>query len=127
MAMRDDYRLVLFNRWAITTLGPSETLIRGDTVDAPALEAAARGADAIVDMAGGSDVESFRGKLLPVNVLGTHNTYEAARVSGVPRLIHASTQYVVGHYPTGQSLSETVSVRPDSMYAVIKCDLPFMP
>jgi uronate dehydrogenase len=121
MALRDEYRLVLFNRSAVADLGPNETLIRGDTTDAPALEGAARGVDVIVDMAGVSDVQSFRGKLLPVNVLGTYNTFEAARLAGVPRLIYASTHHVVGHYPAGQRLDETVPVRPDSMYAVTKC------
>jgi len=121
MALRDDYRLVLFNRSAITDLGPNETLIRGDTIDAPALEGAARGADVIVDMAGVSDVQRFREALLPTNVLGTYNTFEAARVSGVPRLVHASTHHVVGFYPAGERLDETVPIRPDSMYAVTKC------
>ncbi len=121
MALRDDYRLVLFNRSAIADLGPNETLIRGDITDASALEAAARGAEVIVDMAGVSDVKSFRERLLPTNVLGTYNTFEAARVCGVPRLIYASTHHVVGYYPAGQTIDETAPIRPDSMYAVTKC------
>ena len=120
-ALRDEYRLVLFNRSAITDLGPTETLIRGDTTDAAAVQGAARGTDAIVDMAGVADVQSFREKLLPVNILGTYNTFEAARLCGVPRVIYASTHHVVGYYPAGQIIDETVPLRPDSMYAVTKC------
>ena len=119
--MRDDYRLILFNRSAIADLGPNETLIRGDTTDAGSVERAARGVDAIVDMAGVSDVQSFREKLLPVNILGTSNVFEAARVAGVPRVVYASTHHVVGYYPAGQIIDETVPIRPDSMYAVTKC------
>ncbi len=119
--MRDDYRLILFNRSAIADLGPNETLIRGDTTDAERVEQAARGADAIVDMAGVSDVQSFREKLLPANILGTYNVFEAARVAGVPRVVYASTHHVVGFYSAGEIIDERIPIRPDSMYAVTKC------
>ncbi len=121
VALRDEYRLILFNRSALADLGPSETLVRGDIADAAAVERAAQGADAIVDMAGISDVQSFREKLVPTNILGTYNVFEAARLAGVPRVVYASTHHVVGYYPAGQHLDETVSVRPDSMYGVTKC------
>jgi uronate dehydrogenase len=120
-ALRDDYRLVLFNRSAIDDLGPTETLMRGDTTDAAAVQTAARGADVIVDMAGVSDVAPFREKLLPTNILGTYNVFEAARVAGVPRVVYASTHHVVGYYPAGERLDETVPYRPSSMYGVTKC------
>lgn len=120
-ALRDDYRLVLFNRSAIDDLGPTERLVRGDTTDAAAVEAAARGTDVIVDMAGVSDVAPFREKLLPTNILGTYNIFEAARLSGVPRVVYASTHHVVGYYPAGQRVDENVPFRPSSMYGVTKC------
>jgi len=120
-ALRDDYRMVLFNRSVIDDLAPNETLVRGDTTDAAAVEAAARGADVIVDMAGVSDVAPFRDKLLPTNILGTYNVFEAARVAGVPRIVYASTHHVVGYYPAGERLDEAVPYRPSSMYGVTKC------
>ena len=72
-------------------------------------------------MAGVSDMAPFREKLLPTNILGTYNVFEAARVAGVPRVIYASTHHVVGYYPAGQRLDETVPYRPSSMYGVTKC------
>jgi uronate dehydrogenase len=120
-ALRDNYRLVLFNRSAVEDLGPNETLVRGDTTDAAAVEGAARGAAVIVDMAGVSDVAPFRARLLPTNILGTYNVFEAARVAGVPRFIYASTHHVVGYYPAGQPLDDAVPYRPSSMYGVTKC------
>jgi uronate dehydrogenase len=120
-ALRGEYRFVLFNRSAIDDLGPTETLVRGDTTDAAAVEAAAAGADVIVDMAGVSDMAPFREKLLPANILGTYNVFEAARVVGVPRVVYASTHHVVGYYPAGECLDETVPYRPSSMYGVTKC------
>jgi len=120
-ALRDDYRLVLFNRSMIDDLAPNERLFRGDTTDAAAVEAAARSTDVIVDMAGVSDVAPFREKLLPTNILGTYNVFEAARVAAVPRLVYASTHQVVGHYPAGQRIDANVPIRPSSMYGVTKC------
>ena len=120
-ALRDDYRMTLFNRSTIDDLGPHETLICGDTTDAGAVEQAARGADVIVDMAGVSDVQPFREKLLPTNILGTYNVFEAARLSGVSRVVYASTHHVVGYYPADQGIDGTVPLRPDSMYGVTKC------
>jgi uronate dehydrogenase len=121
LALRDDYRLVLFNRSMIDDLAPNERLFRGDTTDATAVADAARGADVIVDMAGVSDMAPFREKLLPTNILGTYNVFEAARVAGVPRVVYASTHQVVGHYPAGQRIDEHVPIRPSSMYGVTKC------
>jgi uronate dehydrogenase len=121
LALRDHYRLTLFNRSAISDLGPTETLHRGDTTDADAVARAAEGANAIVDMAGVSDVASFRTRLLPVNILGTYNIFEAARLAGVPRVVYASTHHVIGYHPAGERLDERAELRPDSMYAVTKC------
>ncbi len=121
LGLRDEYRLTLFNRSAIVDLSPTETFQQGSTADAGAVLRAARGVDAIVDMAGVSDVQSFRERLLPVNVLGTYNVFEAARLAGVPRLIYASTHRVVGYHPAGHRLDERAEIRPDSMYAVTKC------
>jgi uronate dehydrogenase len=121
MALRDSYRLVLFNRSPIDDLGPTETLVRGDTANATAIEQAGRGADVIVDMAGVSDVKPFRDVLLPTNILGTYNTFECARANGIPRVVYASTHHVVGYYPAGERLDARVPPRPDSMYGVTKC------
>ena len=120
-ALREGYRMVLFNRSTIDDLGPNERLVRGDTTDAAAVDAAARGVDVIVDMAGVSDVAPFREKLLPANILGTYNVFEAARVSGVPRVVYASTHHVIGYYPAGERVDEAASYRPSSMYGVTKC------
>jgi uronate dehydrogenase len=120
-ALREQYRLVLFSRSALSDLGPNETLIRGDLADSAAVERAARGVNAIVDMAAVTAVLSFRDRLLPTNVLGTYNLFEAARITGVRRVVYASSHHVVGYYRAGEQIDETVPVRPDSMYGVTKC------
>lgn len=120
-ALRREYRLILFNRSAIDDLAAGETLVRGDLADAAAVESAARGAEAIVDLAAVPTPLSFREKLLPTNILGTYNVFEAARRCGVARVVYASTHHTVGYYRAGERIDDTAPVRPDSMYGVTKC------
>ena len=120
-ALRGDYRLILFNRSDIPDLASNETLIRGDLADAAAVERAARGADAIVHMGAVATVKGFRELLLPANILGAYNIFEAARVCGVRRVVYASSHHAVGYYPAGEPIDDRVPVRPDSMYGVTKC------
>ena len=119
--LRNEYRLILFNRSLIRDLSSNEILIRGDITDNQAIENAAKDADIIVDMAAVSDVASFRDKLWHTNILGTYNIFEAARKANVSRLIYASTHHTVGFYPAGQKIDESAEYRPDSMYGVTKC------
>jgi uronate dehydrogenase len=119
--LRDEYRLVLFNRSKVEDLGPNERLIQGDVTEAEAIEKAAQGVDVIVDMAAIATIASFRDKLYPVNILGSYNIFEAARKAGISRLIYASTHHAMGRYPAGQMIDEKMPYRPDSMYGVTKC------
>jgi len=121
MAFRDDYRLILYDRSCISDLCPNETFVHGDNANTELVIAAASGVDVIVDMAAEIGGQSFREKLLPTNILGTYNVFEAARITGVRRVICPSTHHVLGYYPAGEYLDEKKPIRPDSMYAVTKC------
>lgn len=120
-ALRPDYRLVVFNRSAVPDLAANETLVRGDLADAAAVERAARGVDAIVHMGAVTSMLSSWEAIHPANILGTYHVFEAARRSGVPRLVYASSHHAVGYYPAGEVIDERVPVRPDSLYGVTKC------
>lgn len=120
-SLRDEYRLILFNRSPIQDLASNEIFIRGDIANEQEIEKAAEKADVIVDMAAVADVANFRDKLLRTNILGTYNIFEAARKNSVSRLIYASTHHTVGYYPAGQKINEKAMYFPDSMYGVTKC------
>jgi nucleoside-diphosphate-sugar epimerase len=59
---------------------------------------------------------------IEVNVMGTTNVFEAARLSGVSRVVYASSAYVYPHRHTlgGPQLSEDDPPAPDAVYGACK-------
>ena len=82
---------------AIST--PNFSLIQGDTLDLDGLTAAMRGADVVLHLAANADVRfgtQHPERDLQQNTIATHNVLEAMRVTGVERIIFASTGSVYG-------------------------------
>lgn len=106
----------------IADLGPArpgEEIIIGDLSDADTVDRMVSGADAIVHM-GGVSVERPFDEILPANIQGVYNLYEAARKHGVKRVVFASSNHVIGFYRQGQVIDADVPVRPDGYYGVSK-------
>jgi uronate dehydrogenase len=59
-------------------------------------------------------------KILPNNIEGTYNLFEAARKAGVRRVIFASSNHVIGFYRADRDVDAIAPVRPDSRYGVSK-------
>jgi NAD(P)-dependent dehydrogenase (short-subunit alcohol dehydrogenase family) len=98
-----------------------DELVRADVSDAAALRRACRDVVAIVHLAGVDQKEhEFFGRMMPVNIDGTYQVFEAARCTGVGRVVFASTGQVVGAYPTTEWVDAGVPVRPSSVYACTK-------
>ncbi len=95
-----------FRRDALTPAGladrPEVEVVRGDVLDAAALEQAMAGCDAVVHMASIAGVDTvLRNPVLTMRVAmqGTMNALEAARVhGGIRRFIDFSTSEVFGRY-----------------------------
>ena len=90
-----------------------------DLTDAAAVERLAAGIDAVLHF-GGIAFDRPWDELLPANIVGTINIFEAARKAGVERVLFASSNHVVGLYPVTERLDEKVEPRPDSFYGVSK-------
>jgi nucleoside-diphosphate-sugar epimerase len=93
--------------------------ITADIRDIAAIEKAMDGIDCVVHLAGAS-VESPWDKVLPLNVEGCYNTFEAARRQGVKRVIFASSNHAVGFHRRERFMDNTVVPRPDTRYGVSK-------
>ena len=113
------YRLRLSDRKPIATLAPGEEFVPADISVLDGLDKVVRGVDAIVHL-GGFSVEGSWEEILPANILGTYNVFEAARAAGVKRILFATSNHAVGFYRRDQTIDHTVYPRPDSRYGVSK-------
>jgi len=103
---------------------PAEaTFLQGDVTDRDAMVAAARSRpfSAIIHLAGvvtmGCEKDPDLG--MRVNVGGTHNVLEAARLAGIPRVVFASTISVYGP-DVPQPITEKVPIEPMTWYGQSK-------
>jgi nucleoside-diphosphate-sugar epimerase len=101
-----------------------------DLEDLPALEAAFAGADAVVHLAANADNGATWDGLLRPNVIGVYHAFEAARRSGVRRVVYASSNHALGMAMWDDErfadaahpahVGTDVPVRPDSLYGATK-------
>ncbi len=102
-----------------------------DVRDLESLTKAFTGCEAVVHLAGYSDVLASWENVRDVNIAGTYNAFEAARRAGVKHVIFASSNHAVGMHEMegGRALYEQGAgvvvraddpLRPDSLYGVAK-------
>lgn len=106
----------------LSAAGPGEEIVRVDLLDLDGLVAAMAGIDCVVHMAG-VPVEpeaNAWARVLPANIVGVHNLFEAARIAGVKRVLFASSHHAAGFHRRETPTAETLVPRPDSYYGVSK-------
>ncbi|WP_063750096.1 NAD-dependent epimerase/dehydratase family protein [Kitasatospora cheerisanensis] len=112
-------RLILLDRVPLRAESATEEVRTVELRDADAVEEALAGADQVLHLGGLPDEASLP-DLLDVNVLGTHHVLEAARRTGIPRVVLASSNRVTGFHPAGHLTGPQDPVRPDGLYGVSK-------
>jgi uronate dehydrogenase len=117
--MREHFALRLFDAKPIAAVGDDEVLT-GDVRDFAALRRACEGVRAVVHLAAISDEADFHSLLLPVNLAGTYNAFEAARLAGVRKFIFPSTGQTVLNNPRGARVTTEMLPRPSTVYACTK-------
>ena len=90
-----------------------------DITDLAALRALLRGGGDVLHFAGQS-VEGPFETVCELNLVGTYNLYEAARLEGVRRVLFASSNHAIGFHPRERRLDAHVPTRPDTLYGVSK-------
>ncbi|MDX2201543.1 MAG: NAD(P)-dependent oxidoreductase [Hyphomicrobiaceae bacterium] len=111
--------LVLSDQRTPADLKPEEKFVAADLSDMAQLEAALDGVDAVAHF-GGFSVEGPWETILGANIVGCYNLFEAARRTGVKRVVFASSNHAVGFYPRHQPIPPAVVPRPDTRYGVSK-------
>lgn len=113
------YRLRLLDVAAIDDLGPGEESVTADITDLESMAGAMEGVDAVVHLAAVS-VEDAWEQILPNNIVGCYNVFEAARRHGVKRIVFASSNHAIGFYRRGRRIDSSVPKRADSRYGLSK-------
>ena len=96
-----------------------EELVPARLEDAAAMQALLAGVDAVIHL-GGVSTERPWAEILPANIVGCYNLYEAARLQGVKRVVFASSNHVTGFYRQDQLIDANAPLRPDGLYGVSK-------
>ncbi|MCB0061099.1 MAG: NAD(P)-dependent oxidoreductase, partial [Caldilineaceae bacterium] len=89
--------------------------------DYDALAALCQGMDTVVHMGADPSMEASWESLLPNNVIGTYNAFEAARQAGCRRIVYASSVNAVFGYPAEVQVQMNMPVYPINLYGATKC------
>jgi uronate dehydrogenase len=102
------------------TAGPGEEAVRASVTDLAAMSQACAGASAVIHLAGVASEAPWE-QISAVNIQGTYVAFEAARRSGVGRVIFASSNHAVGFSPRAQfPVPDYAFPAPDTYYGVSK-------
>ncbi|CAM5199129.1 Uronate dehydrogenase OS=Castellaniella defragrans OX=75697 GN=HNR28_001543 PE=3 SV=1 [Castellaniella defragrans] len=97
----------------------NEEICRFDVRDPASIERCMKDIDCVVHLAGIPGADTWE-KILPMNIEGCYNVFEAARRCGVRRVVFASSNHAVGYHRREKFLDNTIQPRPDSRYGISK-------
>ncbi|MHB8521373.1 MAG: NAD-dependent epimerase/dehydratase family protein [Limisphaerales bacterium] len=117
--LREHFALRLFDAKPLPAQADDE-VVQADLRDFAPLRQACAGVKAMVHLAAVSDEDDFHTRLLPMNLEGVYNAFEAARQAGVPKVIFASTGQTVLNYGRGVWVTPEMPPRPWTVYACTK-------
>ncbi|MCS6776965.1 MAG: NAD(P)-dependent oxidoreductase [Chloroherpetonaceae bacterium] len=116
-ALREIYQLKTLDR-VPTPVAPDAVIT--DLQDRDILRTTMEQIDVVLHLAATSDEAPFVEDLVPNNVIGVYNVFQAAYEAGVRRIVFASTVQTVGMYPPDQTITISDPVRPNTLYGATK-------
>jgi len=117
---RPDRRLRLLDVEQPADPGAGEEIVIGSVTDVQLIQRACRGASAVVHLAG-IPTEAEWPRILESHINGTWSVLDAARETGVPRVVLASSNHATGFSPRGDDpVPDESYPRPDTFYGVGK-------
>lgn len=118
----DTYDLRLHYRKLPDGLPNGIDAVAADITDLDAVVPTVAGIDTIWHLAGDPNVPATWESVYANNILGVRNVLEAARQSGVRRVVFASTNHVMGKYDQNSEwpVYNDLPQRPDSLYGASK-------
>jgi uronate dehydrogenase len=113
-------RLRLVDQRDLGAAAEHEEVIVCDLADAQAARDCVEGCDAVVHFAGHPREQSFA-EIVRDALPAAYNVWEAARLTGVKRMVYASSIHAVGFYPVEEVPDTRAPHRPDTFYGLTKC------
>jgi uronate dehydrogenase len=98
---------------------PNEEAVRVPLEDVALVKALLADVDAVVHL-GGVSTEQPWATVLPANIQGVVNLYEAARLNNVKRIVFASSNHAIGFYKQSETIDNKVLPKPDGFYGLSK-------
>lgn len=118
----DRYALRLADIKPVEDLAAHEEFVAMDITDYDAFLAACQGIDAVVHLAADPSMEAdFYQTLLPLNIVGCYNGFEAAREAGCRRLVFASSINAILGHNQQEPVPWEAPVYPVNVYGATKC------
>ena len=91
-----------------------------DITDLEAFTVACEGVHTVIHMAADRRTFAPWETLLPANVIGVYNVFEAAHQAGCQRVIYASSINAMSGYPRDVQLNSDMAVHPGNLYGATK-------
>lgn len=122
---------VLFDNVVPNEFLDDPNVVSGNIQDRALLEQWMHGCASVIHLAANSSIQASWEEVLENNIIGVRTVLEAAKATGVERIIFASSNHVVGMYEEdnkpriyqpghGILLTKDTEPRPDSLYGVSK-------
>ena len=96
-------------------------VVTGELGDLPRLRALCEGIDTVVHLAANPSPSASWESLLPTNIIGTYNLFQAAQQANCRRVVFASSIHSVSGYPLEVQVKTSDPVNPADLYGVTKC------
>ena len=94
--------------------------IKVDITNFDSCKKACEGVDTVIHLAGVASPDSSFEQILPTNIIGTYNIFQAALESKVKRVIYASSAQAIEGYPLDVQVKNNMLTRPKNLYGVSK-------
>lgn len=118
---RDYYSLRLVEHRNPVCASSNEEAVQADITDFQSTLKAMRGIEAVVHLAADPRTSTPWNSILQLNIIGTYNVFESARLSGVKKIVFASSNHACGYAVKESDLiGPDAAIRPDSLYGVSK-------
>jgi dTDP-4-dehydrorhamnose reductase len=96
-------------------------LVEGDITNLDDMKRVCAGVDTVLHLAANPSAYATWDELLPANIVGTYNTFVAAKSAGCRRVIYASSIHAVSGYAPDVQVKTIEPVNPGDLYGVTKC------